>query len=192
VVGLPPYAAKLARIRKSTFTGDRLKGKFRTAHQRTRMLQAKTRAVILNGDASDITKSSGEIARTHMRNLCKFFNSRLFRRVRREPVLHGMDARVQVSAVVEIDALLLMMSIAPQVDNHLAGDLCRNQRTVVSLDESQGHVDSGSNPRTTDDTPILDEQAVGKDLRARAEFLEFRGAFPMGCATTVLQKPGLR
>src|ERR1700690_2878312 len=95
-------------------------------------------------------------------------------------------------AVVEIDALLRMMSIAPQVDHHLARHFCRDQRTVVSLDESQSHIDSGRDPRTTDDAPIFADKAVLKDLRARAEFLQFRGAFPMGGAATGLQEPRLR
>lgn len=100
-----------------------------------------------------------------------------------------MDTRVRVRAVVEIDALLLMMSIASQVDHHFAGHFCRNQGTVVSFDESQGHVDSRGNSGAGDDSPILHEKAVRKNLRWRVEFLQFLCALPMGGATTVFKIP---
>src|SRR5579863_488136 len=84
-----------------------------------------------------------------------------------------------------------MMRIAPQIDHHFAGHLCRDQRTVISFDESQRHVDAGSNSSTADDAPILDEKTVCENLCAGAKYLKFRSTLPVRSASAVLQQTGL-
>src|SRR5271170_1242939 len=85
-----------------------------------------------------------------------------------------------------------MAGVASHINHHLAGHFCGDERTMVALDESQGHIDSRGDSGTADDSSVLDEQTVSKNVGGGAEFPQFLDALPVGCTATMVQQSRLR
>jgi hypothetical protein len=86
--------------------------------------------------------------------------------MRDDPVLHAVHTRMQVGAVIEVDAELLVLAIAAQVDDHLSRHPRHHDGPEVLLDQRQRHVDARGHARAGDDAAVLDEEAVFQHSRA--------------------------
>src|SRR3954464_9841461 len=91
-------------------------------------------------------------------------------------------------AMVQVNAFLPLVSVAPQVYHQLARDACRHARTVVLLDQVQRHVDPGGDSGAGRNAPIVDEQTIADHLGAWIFLLHLVHSLPVcGAAPTIKQ-----
>src|SRR4051812_40181056 len=60
-----------------------------------------------------------------------------------EIVLDLMHSRMQVSLVIEIDTILALTAVAPEVHDHLPCDVRSDNGPVIALEKPESHVDAG-------------------------------------------------
>lgn len=87
-------------------------------------------------------------------------------RVGDEPILHRVYRRIDVCAVIDIDAFLALGSVAADVHHHLACHGSRRKRAVLALDKIERHVDARANARARRNPAIGYEQPSGEHRHA--------------------------
>src|SRR5437763_9151644 len=102
-----------------------------------------------------------------------------------------MNAGVQMSAMVKVDALLPLMAVSPHVDHELACHPRRHAWTMMLLDEVERHVDAGGDAGTGDHRAILNEETIAHYLGARKFLLHLIDALPMRGAAAAIEQSSL-
>src|SRR6266850_5280139 len=98
---------------------------------------------------------------------------------------------MQVGAMIEVDALLPLVAVATQVDDHLARHRGCHPRTVVLLDEVERHVDARCDTGAGSDAAILHEKAVAHHFCARIPLLQLVHPLPVRGAAAAVEQAGL-
>src|SRR5204863_1763160 len=184
-----PEAAELPRRRESAALRDGIDAQRRIVEQRARELEPHARGERVDGDAGRAAERAREVARAHAGERRELVDRRPLLGMLHDRILHAMNAGMQMRAEVEVDAALFVCAVAPQVDDHLARDLRRHERTFVLLDERERHVDPGGDAGAGDDA-VDNEEAVGEHARLRKTARELVRARPMRRAFAAVEEAG--
>src|SRR5690348_16917903 len=102
-----------------------------------------------------------------------------------------MNAGMQMRAVIEIDALLRVRSVAADVNHHLARDIECRKRAHGALDQRQSHVDARCDARARRDRVVRDEQAMIENAGFGETPPQLADARPVRGATAAVEKTRL-
>ena len=159
--------------------------------QRAGKLEPHSRREIVDRDARGLTEHARQISRAHARRLRELREREFPPGILNQLILYSMDAGMKMRAVIEVDALLHVGSVAPQIHDHLARDVERDERTERVLDQRKRHVDSRCDARARRNRVVGDVEPIVEDSRGWIASSQFSDPAPMRRAAAAVEQAGL-
>jgi len=103
-----------------------------------------------------------------------------------------VDALVKVVAIVQVDAVLGMVSVPAGIDDHYAGNLMCKKGAPFAFENEQGEVDARGDAGAGENIAFLYEEGVVQDLDSGKCFSHLGYLTPMGSAFAAVQQARFR